>query len=178
MMTTNQRAAAILMAVFAASGPAHAGRAAAPARAPAVQAVIDCQSVVDGVQRLACFDKTVAGMSQAEAKGDLVTIDREQRRAVRRQAFGLTLPTLAMFDRGEKGDEADRITAKIASAARTAGGKWVVTLDDGAVWRQIDDSDIYRTPHAGSTAVIRKAALGSFFMNVDGQQAIRVHRDN
>ena len=178
MTRTNQRAVAILAAVFAAGGPAHAGRAAAPPRAPAVQSVIDCQSVADGVQRLACFDRTVTGMAQAEAKGDLVTIDREQRRAVRRQAFGLTLPTLAMFDRGEKGEEADRITAKIASAVTTGGGKLIVTLDDGAVWRQIDNNDVYRTPHAGSTAVIRKAALGSFMMNIDGQSSIRVHRDN
>lgn len=164
-----------LVAVMTAGAAMAAG---APTRAPVVQTVLDCRKVEDGVQRLACYDKAVDGMAQAEAKGDLVTVDREQRRAVRRQAFGLNLPSLAFFDRGEKSGEADRISAKVASASRNAGGKWVIRLDDGAVWRQIDDNDLYRTPHAGSTANIRRAALGSFFMNLDGQQAIRVHRDN
>ena len=162
------------MGIFAAVGVAQA----APARAPAVQAVIECQSVTDGGQRLACFDKTVAGMAQAEAKGDLVTIDREQRRAVRRQAFGLILPSLAMFDRGERPEEADRISAKVKSATPGAFGKWTIILDDGAVWRQIDDDRLGRAPHSGSTAAIRKGALGSYFMTIDGQTPIQVHRDN
>ena len=178
MTRTNQRAAAIFLGVFAAVGAARAAPPTAPARAPAVQAVIDCQAVSDGPLRLACFDKTVAGMAQAEAKGDLVTIDREQRRAVRRQAFGLILPSLAMFDRGERPEDADRISAKVKSAMHTGTGKWIIVLDDGAAWRQIDDNELYRSPHTGSDVVIRKAMLGSFFMNVDGQQAIRVHRDN
>ena len=178
MTTTNLRAGAILLGVFAAVGAARAAPPVAPVRAPTVQAVIDCQSVADGAQRLACFDKTVAGMAQAEVKGDLVTIDREQRRAVRRQAFGLTLPSLAMFDRGERPEEADRISAKVKSASQAAYGKWVIVLDDGAIWRQIDDNELYNSPHAGSQVAIRKAMLGSFFMNIDGQQAIRVHRDN
>lgn len=168
----------VLTAAFAMSGPARAAPPPAPSRAPTVQAVIACQALVDNAQRLACYDKAVAGMAQAEVKGDLVTIDREQRRAVRRQAFGLTLPSLAMFDRGERPEEADRITAKVKSASHTVTGKWVIELEDGAVWRQIDDNQIYKSPRPGSVAAIRKAMLGSFFMNLDGQQAIRVHRDN
>ena len=177
-MQTNQQALIVVLAVFATATSASAGPPTPPSRAPAVQAVIDCQAVTDGVQRLACFDKAVAGMSQAETKGDLVTIDREQRRTVRRQAFGLTLPSLAMFDRGEKPEEADQISAKVKSASQIASGRWMIVLDDGAVWRQIDDHEIFRSPHAGSTVKIRKAMLGSFFMNLDGQQAIRAHRDN
>jgi hypothetical protein len=145
--------------------------------APEVQAVIDCRAIDDAAKRLACYDQTVAKMSAAEANGDLVTINREQRRAARRQAFGLPLPSLAFLDRGEKPDEVDKIEVKIASASQ--GGvdaKWTIVLDDGAIWRQIDSNELHRAPHAGSTAVIRRAMLGSFFMNIDGQQAIRVHR--
>ena len=150
----------------------------APGRAPAVQTVLDCQKIADGGQRLACFDASVAAMERAESTGDLVTIDKEQRRAARHQAFGLPLPSLSFLDRGEKPEEVDRITAKVASASRDPYGKWTVKLDDGAVWRQIDDTEVDRPPHAGSTAEIRRAALGSFTMKLDGQFAIRVHRDN
>jgi hypothetical protein len=117
-------------------------------------------------------------MEQAQTTGDLVTVDREQRRAARHQAFGLALPTLSFLDRGEKPEEVDRITARIASASQDPYGKWTIRLDDGAVWRQIDDNSVDRSPHPGSSAEIRRGALGSFTMKIDGQFPIRVHRDN
>jgi hypothetical protein len=157
------------------AGPAFT--AEAPSRAPAMQSVLNCRAIQDGVQRLACFDKAVGEMAKAEQSGDLVAIDREQRRTVRRQAFGLTLPALAMFDKGEKADEANRIAVTLKGAARNGSGKWVLTLDDGAVWRQIDDGDLEPPPRAGEKAVIRRAALGSYMMHIEGS-AIRVHRDN
>ena len=160
------------------SSPSLATAPSKAVRAAAVQNVLDCRGLTDANARLACFDKTVAGMAEAETKGDLVTIDREQRRQVRRQAFGLSLPSLQIFDHGEKGEDADRITSKVTSASRGAGGKWIVELEGGAVWRQTDDTDLYKSPHAGSIAIVRKAALGSFFMKVDGDSAFRVHRDN
>jgi hypothetical protein len=148
------------------------------ALAPAVQAVVDCRVLVADSQRLACFDKAVGAMTAAETSGDLVTIDREQRRAVRRQAFGLALPSLTLFDRGEKPEEVDRLAVTVSSAARNARGQWFIKLEDGALWRQTDDAEIYPAPKTGSKALIRKGALGSFFMSIDGQPSIRVHRDS
>ena len=142
-----------------------------------MQSVLDCRAITDGVQRLACFDKAVDAMAKAEQTGDLVAIDREQRRVVRRQAFGLTLPSLAIFDRGEKPEEVNRIAVTLTNAARNGSGKWVFTLDDGAVWRQIDSEELEPPPRAGEKAVIRRAALGSYMIHLQGS-AIRVHRDN
>ena len=173
--TPRNIALAVLACVAVAIG---APAAPPPGRAPAVQAVVDCRKVDDSTQRLACYDKAVDGVVQAETSGDLVTIDREQRRAVRHQAFGLTLPSLAMFDRGEKSEDVDNITATVASASQDPYGKWTIRLDDGATWRQIDSEELTQPAHHGSTVKIRKAMLGSFFMNVDGQLAIRVRRDN
>jgi hypothetical protein len=155
-----------------------AGAAPSVTRPPAMQSVLDCRAIADGVARLACYDKAVGAMAAAEKSGDLVAIDREQRRVVRRQAFGLTLPSLAIFDKGEKPEEADRVTATLAEAHQIVGGKWVLKLDDGAVWRQTDDYDLPNAPRKGSTAEIRKGVLGAFFIKVDGQQAFRAHRDN
>ncbi len=165
-------------AVIAAAGRGVATAAAPPVGAPATRAVIECRKITDDAQRLACYDKAVAAMSEAEKTGDLLTIDRAQRQAVRRQAFGLSLPSLTLFDKGEKPEEADRITAKIASARQDPYKRWVLKLEDGAVWRQTDDNELTRDPHAGSTAEIRKGALGSFFMKIDGQPAIRVNREH
>ncbi|HUZ12040.1 MAG TPA: hypothetical protein VMU93_04210 [Caulobacteraceae bacterium] len=117
-------------------------------------------------------------MVEAEDKGDLVSNDRAQRSAVRRQAFGFSLPSLAIFDRGEKPDEVNRVTEVVASARRGPEGRWVLRMQDGAVWRQTDDADLGRRPHAGSKALIKRAALGSFMMEIDGQAGIRAQRQN
>jgi hypothetical protein len=158
--------------VAAAAGPS------TPGRAPAVQAVLDCRKIADNGERLACYDKAANAMEQAEATGDLVSVDREQRRAARHQAFGLALPTLSFLDRGEKPEEVDRISATVASASQDPYGKWTIRLDDGAVWRQIDDNTLDHPPHHGSTAEIRRGLLGSFTMKIDGQFPIKVHRDS
>jgi len=167
-------AAGVLLALAAfdvAAGPA-------PPRPAAIQAVVDCRKLTDAGARLACYDTAVAAMTQAEDNGDLVSLDRAQRSVVRRQAFGLTLPSLSIFDRGERPEGLDRVEETLADATHDAEGKWVFRMQDGAVWRQIDDYDLSRAPHPGSAIVIKKAMLGSFMMNVDGQPALRVHRDN
>jgi len=153
--------------------------AATPAlkRPAALQAVVDCGKIADDGERLKCFDAAVAKMTEAEKSGDLLAIDREQRRAVTRQSFGFTLPSLTMFDHGDKPEEADRLTATLASAGHTPDGKWVFRLQDGAVWRQIDDNYLSRDPHPGSAIVIERALLGSYILKVDGQPALKVHRD-
>jgi hypothetical protein len=148
------------------------------AAAPVVQSVIACKAVADPTERLACFDKAVAAMDEASGKGDLVTIDHEQRKTIRRQAFGLTLPSLSLFDKGEKPETVNRESFKIEQAWIDAEGKWAFRLETGAVWRQTDTNALMRAPHAGSTADISKGVLGSFFMKVDGQLALRVRRDS
>jgi len=164
------------VAAVGAGGAAIAKPQSAPTNAPVVQAVVDCRKIEDGAQRLACYDNAVAALTSAQQSGDLVTLDRKQRQAVRKQAFGFTLPTLAMFDTGEK--EVDRIDETLASAHQIGQGRWVFQMQDGAVWRQIDDEFLSREPHPGSAIVIRRAMMGSFMLSVDGQPGVRAHRDN
>jgi len=144
--------------------------------APAVKAVIECRALVEPAQRLACYDKTVGEMAGADAKGDLITLDQNQRREIRHQAFGFAMPAFTLFNRGEKPEEASKATFKIAQAWQDAQHHWTLTLETGAVWVQTDTTELYSDPHVGSVADIRKGVLDSFFMLVDGQQAIRVKR--
>ena len=164
--------AAAFTASFAAAG------VPAPTRPAALQAVVDCRKIEDSAQRLACYDSAVEGMTRAEAAGDLVAVDREQRREVRRQSFGFALPSLAIFDRGEKPEEINKLDGTLAGASHNADGRWVFRLQDGAVWRQIDDEDLPNPPHPGDAVVIRRGALGSFIMDVGGQRGLKVHRDS
>ncbi|HEX6865720.1 MAG TPA: hypothetical protein VF122_00670, partial [Caulobacteraceae bacterium] len=66
---------------------------AASDRPPVLQAVVDCRAIADSSARLACYDAAAARLDEAEAKGDVVVLDREQRQQARREAFGFTMPS-------------------------------------------------------------------------------------
>lgn len=167
----------LIMAAVAIGFPACSSWATQPpSAAPSVAAVIACRRITDDAARLACFDKAVTAMDEAQTTGNLVTLDREQRRAVRRQTFGFQLPSLNIFDKGEKPEEADRLEAKVASARQDAFGKWSIRLEDGATWVQIDDSELRRTPKPGSSVVITRGLVGSFFLKVEGAGSMRARR--
>jgi hypothetical protein len=174
---TKSLAAAGLALMFAATAAHAAPSVKAPSRAAVLQGLLDCRGKTDSAERLACYDAAASAMDQAEAKGDIVVVDREQARAVRKQAFGFTLPSLTMFERGEKPEEIDHVTAVIASARAAPDGKWVLRLEDGAVWRQIDGDPPHRDPKAGMKAEIKSASMGSYLISVDGQRSFRAHRD-
>jgi hypothetical protein len=167
--------------VIAALAVSAAPLAAAPAstdqdRAKELQQLIDCKKITDPTQRLACYDQAAGVLDQAEAKGDIVVVNREQARKVRRQAFGFTLPSMSIFSRGEKAEEIDTADGKIASARRLPTGRWEVKLEGGATWVQIDATEIPLDPKAGQPVKIRKASLGSYMMTVGNQREVKVRR--
>jgi hypothetical protein len=171
---------AMLAAAVAVAAAAVAGQAAAQprpeGRAAALQRLTDCRKVADGAQRLACYDAAAEAFDAAEAKGDVVVVDREQAREVRRQGFGFSMPSLSLFERGESQEELENVTGTVASARQTGAGKWLVTLKDGAVWAQIDTTELSFAPKPGEPVRIRRATLGSYLMSIKGQRAFRVRR--
>ena len=171
---------AVALAVFVAPAIALGAKPGAkPSVTPAVvERLLDCRKLAGDAERLACYDKASAAMESATANGDLVALDREQRRAARRQAFGFVLPTLSFLERGEKVEEANHIAATAVDVGRNALGKWVVTLDDGAVWVQVEAVELGRRPHKGSKVVISKGLLGAFFMTIDGEGAGKAKRES
>jgi hypothetical protein len=170
-------AAAILLVAAVAAPPVLAADPPAPARAAQLQQLLDCRKLADPTQRLACFDSAAGALDQAEAKGDVVVVDREQARKVRRQAFGFTLPSMSLFSRGEKPEEITAADGVIASARKLNTGKWEVTLEDGARWMQVDLTDIPLDPKPGQKVRIKAAAMGSYVMSVNNQREVKVHRE-
>lgn len=164
-----------LAAVAAPLSPAAAARAPA-ARAPVLQEVFDCKRLTDAQLRLACYDRAAGALDAAEVQGEVVVIDRAQSRVVRRQAFGLAMSSLNLFSRGDKEETLSRISVPLSGAHQGGDGKWVFVTNDDQVWRQTDSETISRPPRAGSNLAVRKAAMGSFFCNVDGQYAVRCER--
>jgi hypothetical protein len=165
---------AVGIAVVAAS-PAlpKAAPDASTAPPPAYQAVLDCQKQADAAQRLACYDKAVGAMSEATTKKDLVIVDRESIRATKRGLFGISLPKVKIFG-GNDDVDVDSIESTITSTYSAKDGMSMFVLADGSRWKQTDGR--FTFPKAGQKFVVKRAALGSFMANVNGQPAIRVLR--
>lgn len=149
-------------------------------RPDAFTKLLACRSVTDAKARLACYDERVAAMEAAAARNELVVADRAQIRKARRSLFGLTLPRLDIFGGGDEEREGEAFSEieSTISRAYLSGDRWNLILDDGAHWVQVDSRAPRRTPRPGQKIRIRRAALGSFFANIDGQTAIRMRRQN
>ena len=147
------------------------------ARPDTLVRLVNCRTVAEPGERLACFDREVAALDAAEARRDLVVVDREQRRKTRKTLFGLTLPNLSVFgDDNEDQQQVSTLEAKIRSVSQNPYGKWILTLDDGARWAQTDTRDLPLDPRPGQVVKIRRAAMGSYLANVAGQVGMRVER--
>lgn len=138
--------------------------------------VVKCRAIADDAERLACFDAAVGRLETAQASEELVVVTRDQVEETRRGLFGLTLPKIRLFG-DDEADEMKELRATIASFGQSPRGGWVVTLEDGAVWEQSDNTYVGR-PKVGEEIVIRRAALGSFMAKIDGGVAFRIQRRN
>lgn len=163
------------LAGLAIGGPALA-QPKAQSRARLVQDLADCRKITEDAARLACYDRTATSLEQAEAKGDIVVVDRDQARQVRRQAFGFSLPSISLFEKGETQEELENVTGEVAAASVNGAGKWTIRLADGAIWVQVDNNELHRTPRPGSPVKIRQASLGSFIMTINNGGGFRVRR--
>ena len=174
-----QGTAAALAAAGLFTGAAMSAAAATPdaPASPLLKGVPDCRGVAAAEARLACYDAAAARLETAAKSGDVVLVDRDQVRAARRQAFGFRLPSLDLFGGGGDEDRVDNVSTLAERAYRDSEGKWVVRTRDGQTWRQIDNQNVARAPKKGSKVEIRRAMMGSYFMNLDGQTAVRARRE-
>jgi hypothetical protein len=168
--------AALILGGAAAVAPPAVAQPKGEARAALLTKLVDCRKLTDNAARLACYDAATAALDQAEQKGDVVVIDRDKAREVRKQAFGFTLPSISIFEKGEAKEDVENMTGVVASAHVNSQGQWVVKLQDGAVWQQVDNNELFKTPKDGMPVKIRKASLGSYLMIIDNQRAVRAHR--
>ena len=147
--------------------------------------VYACASVTEDAARLACFDNAVAALRSQEEAGLVQTIDVAKIENLEKEAFGFSMPSLpALFSRqAASGDKAQReaveeITVGVKSA-RIQGvtGRALLVLENGQTWEQIDTAKVPASILRKAKEVrIRKAALGSFMITVDGGRSFRVKR--
>ena len=156
------------------------GVAAAPqGRNEALAPFAACRHISEASARLACFDQAAAALERAVAEERIVILNRQDIRETRRSLFGLARPRLSLIEgETERAEERfEEIETTVSRASQVSPGRWLVTLPDGAQWRMVETSSGMREPRSGARVRIRKAALGSFLMNIDGQRGVRVRRE-
>jgi hypothetical protein len=142
------------------------------------QDVVDCRKIEADYERLACYDRNVTALELAQQTKQVFVADKEQVEKSRRGLFGFSLPKIKIFgDGGSDGTDIGSITAKITSARENAG-KYIFTLDDGAIWAQTEQGYIGLTPKPGQEILIKRAAMGSYLGKVSNGRAFRIKRVN
>lgn len=163
-------------AAFLAAAPVHAKDKPEITAPPAIyQAVVDCRTIGDAAQRLACFDRTVGEMATATTQKDLVILDRESMRETRKGLFGFSLPKLKLFGGSDDDrDEVKEIESTITGIRSASDGMPIYTIADGARWKQTEGRDVF--PKVGDPIRIKRATLGSYMASVNKRSGVRVMR--
>jgi hypothetical protein len=167
----------LISAAFAMLGAstASAQRPVATGTPATMQRLLNCRSIQDSAQRLACFDRETAAVDQAINKKDFVMIDKQRVTQTKRALFGFSIPDFGgLFGGG--GDEVKEISSTVVSASQNGYLGWTVKLADGSTWAQTDDAQLGLDPRKGDKVVVHRGTLGAFFLRVAGQPGFKVKR--
>jgi len=142
--------------------------------------VFACADIASDQERLACYDRAVGEVRQATSAGRIVAVDREQAETLRRESFGLMLPSVfSLFSRpdGEE-DSLDSNTYSVAQILAHVDGRHTFVMGNGQRWTQVEP-ERSRNIRTGDDVTVRRAAAGSFMMiGTRGGSAHRVRRVN
>lgn len=143
----------------------------------ALAALRNCRAVAADAARLACFDQAARALDEGEASGELVVVDRSEIQDTRQRLFGLDVPNVRLLERFGGQGQIDAVETTLTRAHQSSRGEWVFELADGSVWRQVDTERLTARATPGAAVRIRRAALGSYFINVAGSRALRAQRE-
>ncbi len=130
------------------------------------EAFTQCRPIEAIEERVACYDKLVDSLSESDAVPDAQSLfgrnDADAKRIVE--------TSLAI-------EQIDQVEAAVTEVRRSANRKLVVTLDNGQIWRQLDNQPMHLK--SGESVIVRKASLNSFLLEKkSGSRSIRVKRAN
>ncbi|HTT85195.1 MAG TPA: hypothetical protein VMF67_17090 [Rhizomicrobium sp.] len=192
------RLAAFTLAAVAGACPAFA----APAPQDLLEAVGHCAGIADDHARLACYDSLAPRVKDALAVPPAALPgNRPPNVDEQRSWFGFDLGDLfnaapaqqttpAQFGSDKLPEthakeetaavSVDSITAGVSDVAYTPFGKFIVFLDNGQVWRQVEgdaDHAIFRKPAKDNKVTIKRGFIGSYNLTLnDSDKMYKVTR--
>ncbi len=142
-----------------------------------LEALKSCQTLSEDSARLACFDKAVGSIVTANAAGEVQVVDKDDVEKTRRSLFGFALPKIALFGGDDDSEEGKKkrnlLETTITSVSYRSRKVIFFTTEEGATWRISNAPPRLRTIKTGQSVVLKKAAMGSFFIRIDGQLGVK-----
>ena len=138
-----------------------------------VDVLLSCRAVADAQARLACYDDKAAKLSTAVAERNVVIIDKVQAHEASRALFGFSVPDFGGLFGGGEGIK--KIDSTVAGFGFNADGGLIVTLADGSVWSQTDDTVVIE-PRRGDKVTVSRGTLGSFFVATQRMNQFKAKR--
>lgn len=136
-----------------------------------LSSIYACKEITDSDERLACYDAQVDILRSAEKNKEIVAIDIESAKQIKREAFGFSLPSLSRIGLPKIGtdEKIDSVTLSVKSV-RTQGSRYIITLDNGQVWKEVGGHQ-KRIPKGTLTATIKPKSLGSFMLTLNNSNS-------
>lgn len=163
------------------SGPALAANVAVPTAKP-VAALQQCRTMTDTTARLACYDRAVDALNAATASNEVVIVERQEVRKVRKGLFGFSLPKVG-FLTGQPGNAEDKADTSemqgVITASRSIGnGKWRFTVEEGGTWETVEANMGFSDPLPGRKVLLEAGSLGGYFAKVEKGRRVQAKRIN
>ena len=137
----------------------------------------ECQAVENNDERLACYDQAVGQVVKATEEGEVRLLDSEDVKKTRRSLFGFNLPKIGLFGGGDDEGEKELLTSTITSVRYYERDAFVFSIEEGdAVWRVADAPMRLARVKVGDTVEFERAALGSYWVRINGQNGVKGRR--
>lgn len=130
-----------------------------------------CRAMADPAARLACYDKEVGTVLDATDQGTLQVVDQQEVENARRRLFGLNVPKLKIL--GNDREEMVSLVTTVTSARQINAKTWTFVTEEGSVWRINNAPARFTGPKPGHSVEFKRAAMGTFFIRVNGQMGVK-----
>lgn len=163
-----------------------------PAFAQTIEAIQECRTISAPTERLQCYDNAAAAMDNmsianapSSTQSNVAATTQNQTPAESNQQVASSTVDEDSFGadgmRKERTKEQKELRARLVGLQFTKRGKYVITLDNGQVWRQIDsDTNSIKLPRArdgGIPIIIKRRSLGSHMLRTTAsKRSILVRR--
>ena len=173
--------AALAAASLLVPGVAMAQDTGAGGRSGSLDRIAACRSIADDATRLACFDRESEQLIAAAEEGAVKVVDREEAQTIRKSLYGYAVPEVSLFKpvQDEQPEDLDKLNSTITAVRSLPRGHWQVTIAEGnAVWESTTKRRGLNPPKVGQKVEFEKAALGTYWMRINGQMGIKARRVN
>ena len=153
--------------------PALAAPPQAAEEAQPVKELAACRAIATPAERLACYDRATDSLQKAIERKEVVIVDKQEMRRTTRSLFGFTLPRFGPFKAQEQESE---IITTITYARSIGDGRWHIGIEGGAVWETLEGNIANGTPKAHQKIVIKRGALGNYFLRVGNDRTVTARR--